>query len=50
MIMAPHPVWTSQRGLEVAGPAHFELPYEYTSSLKYTKPKSVIEEFRAKDE
>jgi len=45
MIMAPHPVWASKRGLDIAGPRHFDLPYDYTSTLKYTKPRSVIEEF-----
>ncbi|EHY53387.1 hypothetical protein HRR83_003594 [Exophiala dermatitidis] len=48
MIMAPHPIWTTKRGLEVGGPSAFNLPYEYNSTLKYTKPRSVIEEFRPK--
>ena len=48
MIMAPHPVWTSTRGLEIGGPSAFSLPYEYKSPLKYVKPRSVIEEFREK--
>jgi hypothetical protein len=46
MSMAPHPVWLSARGLEVGGPKAFNLPYEYTSTLEYKKPRSVIEEFR----
>jgi hypothetical protein len=46
MVMAPHPVWTSPRGLEIGGPTAFNLPYEYKSPLKYVKPRSVIEEFR----
>jgi DUF917 family protein len=45
MAMAPHPVWTSKRGLEVAGPEAFKLPYEHSPSLVYTKPKSVLEEY-----
>ncbi|PKS06076.1 hypothetical protein jhhlp_007910 [Lomentospora prolificans] len=45
MIMAPHPVWTTKRGLEVAGPKVFNLPHEYVSTLVYHKPRSVIEEF-----
>lgn len=48
MIMAPHPIWTSRRGLEIGGPAAFDLPYDYKSPLVYTKPRSVIEEFREK--
>ncbi|EXJ83122.1 hypothetical protein A1O1_06741 [Capronia coronata CBS 617.96] len=50
MIMAPHPIWTTKRGLEVGGPSAFNLPYEYSSTLRYTKPRSVIEEFRPKDQ
>ncbi|KAL9942027.1 hypothetical protein ACHAPW_004386 [Verticillium nonalfalfae] len=48
MLMAPHPIWASKRGLEVAGPKAFNLPYEYTSDLEYAKPASVIDEFRHK--
>ncbi|KIX05403.1 uncharacterized protein Z518_06275 [Rhinocladiella mackenziei CBS 650.93] len=48
MAMAPHPLWTTKRGLEIGGPGAFNLPYEYNSPLKYTKPRSVIEEFRPK--
>lgn len=46
VIMAPHPVWTSKRGLEVAGPSAFKLPYEFSSNLEYHKPRSVIDEYR----
>jgi DUF917 family protein len=46
MTIAPHPVWTTPRGLEIGGPSAFDLPYEYKSPLKYVKPRSVIEEFR----
>ncbi|ROT38213.1 hydantoinase [Sodiomyces alkalinus F11] len=45
VIMAPHPVWTSKRGLEIVGPSAFGLPYEYAHTLNYTKPKSVIDEY-----
>lgn len=45
MIMAPHPVWATKRGLDIAGPKAFMLPESYSSSLVYSKPKSVIEEF-----
>lgn len=45
MQMAPHPFWTSKRGLEVSGPGVFQLPYEYDSPLKYSRPQSVIDEF-----
>ncbi|PNH46479.1 hypothetical protein VD0004_g1697 [Verticillium dahliae] len=48
MLMAPHPIWATKRGLEVAGPKAFNLPYEYTSDLEYAKPASVIDEFRQK--
>ncbi|KAM0334518.1 hypothetical protein ACHAQA_001547 [Verticillium albo-atrum] len=47
MLMAPHPIWATKRGLEVAGPKAFNLPYEYASELAYAKPASVIDEFRA---
>ncbi|KAH8586429.1 hydantoinase/oxoprolinase [Bisporella sp. PMI_857] len=45
MIVAPHPIWVTERGLQLVGPGAFGLEYEYTSSLVYTKPRSVIEEF-----
>ncbi|XXG95527.1 hypothetical protein Hte_001791 [Hypoxylon texense] len=48
MIMAPHPLWASERALEVAGPSAFHLPYKYQTALQYTKPVSVIDEFRPK--
>ncbi|KAH7374404.1 hydantoinase [Plectosphaerella cucumerina] len=46
MTMAPNPVWVTKRGLEIAGPAAFKLPYEYSSDLRYVKPISVIDEFK----
>jgi len=46
LIVAPHPIWITKRGLEIVGPSVFHLPYEYNSSLVYKKPRSVIEEFR----
>lgn len=49
MIVAPHPIWVTKRGLEIVGPRVFHLPYDYTSPIIYTKPRSVIEEFRVKD-
>ncbi|KAL2752935.1 hypothetical protein ACRALDRAFT_2055338 [Sodiomyces alcalophilus JCM 7366] len=45
LIMAPHPVWTSKRGLEIAGPSAFGLPYDYVRGLEYSKPKSVLDEY-----
>ncbi|KAI1380512.1 hydantoinase [Hypoxylon crocopeplum] len=48
MIMAPHPLWATERALEVAGPSAFHLPYEYKTTLEYTRPVSVIDEFRPK--
>ncbi|KAI1387601.1 hydantoinase [Hypoxylon trugodes] len=46
MIMAPHPIWATERALEVAGPSAFHLPYSYKTNLEYTRPVSVIDEFR----
>ncbi|KAI2627014.1 hydantoinase [Hypomontagnella submonticulosa] len=46
MIMAPHPLWATERALEVAGPTAFHLPYKYEATLEYTRPVSVIDEFR----
>ncbi|TLD06539.1 uncharacterized protein PgNI_08578 [Pyricularia grisea] len=46
MVMAPHPVWTTKRGLEIGGPKAFGLPYEYVPTLEYSKPRSVIDEFQ----
>lgn len=45
IIMAPHPVWTTKRGLEIAGPKAFRMSHEYSSTLVYNKPRSVITEF-----
>lgn len=51
MIMAPHPLWTTQRALKIAGPQVFGLPYEYKPALQYSKPGSVIDEYwRLRDE
>lgn len=49
MIVAPHPIWVTERGLEIVGPRVFHLPYGYTSPIVYTKPRSVIEEFGVRD-
>ncbi|KAF6818768.1 hydantoinase [Colletotrichum sojae] len=48
MIMAGHPLWATERALEIAGPKVFGLPHDYKTELKYTKPVSVIDEFRPK--
>ncbi|KAK2774478.1 hydantoinase [Colletotrichum kahawae] len=48
MIMAGHPLWTTERALEIAGPKVFGLPHDYKTELSYTKPVSVIDEFRPK--
>ena len=45
MVAAPHPLWTSERGLQIGGPAGFGMTEEYRSTLKYTEPRSVIEEY-----
>lgn len=49
MAAGPHPLWTTERGLEIGGPAGFGMPDRYPSTLKYTRPRSVIEEFRQVD-
>ena len=49
MIIAPHPLWVSKRGLEIVGPRVFNLPYDYTSPLIYTKARSVIEEYTPRE-
>ncbi|KAJ0163191.1 Hydantoin utilization protein A [Colletotrichum tanaceti] len=46
MIMAGHPIWATERALEIAGPKVFGLPHDYKTTLRYTKPASVIDEFR----
>ncbi|TQN63946.1 putative D-/L-hydantoinase subunit A, partial [Colletotrichum shisoi] len=46
MIMAGHPLWATERALEIAGPKVFGLPHDYKTTLSYTKPASVIDEFR----
>ncbi|KAK1990631.1 hydantoinase/oxoprolinase [Colletotrichum falcatum] len=46
MVMAGHPLWATERALEIAGPKVFGLPHDYKTTLKYTKPVSVIDEFR----
>lgn len=46
MIMAGHPLWATERALEIAGPKVFGLEHDYTPTLRYVKPVSVIEEFR----
>ncbi|KAF9869954.1 hydantoinase/oxoprolinase [Colletotrichum karsti] len=48
MIMAGHPLWATERALEIAGPKVFGLPHDYQTELSYTKPVSVIDEFRQK--
>ncbi|KAG9235391.1 hypothetical protein BJ875DRAFT_459241 [Amylocarpus encephaloides] len=43
---APHPTWTSKRGLEVAGPKAFGFEdIVFKSVGTYHEPRSVIEEF-----
>lgn len=48
MLAAPHPIWSTERALEIAGPKAFKLPYKYedTRRLTYTRPRGVIDEFR----
>ncbi|EEQ86155.1 hypothetical protein RJZ56_002839 [Blastomyces dermatitidis] len=46
MVAAPHPLWTTERGLEIGGPPAFGLNIKYKPDLQYVKPKSVIEEYR----
>lgn len=46
MTAAPHPLWTTERGLQLGGPAGFGMPDKYTPTLKHTQPRSVIEEYK----
>ncbi|QSS56068.1 hydantoinase [Histoplasma capsulatum var. duboisii H88] len=46
MVAAPHPLWTTERGLEIGGPPAFGLSVKYKYDLRYVKPKSVIEEYK----
>ncbi|OJD12468.1 hypothetical protein AJ78_06939 [Emergomyces pasteurianus Ep9510] len=46
MVAAPHPLWTTERGLEIGGPSAFGLSVKYKPDLQYVKPKSVIEEYK----
>ncbi|OAX80456.1 hypothetical protein ACJ72_05210 [Emergomyces africanus] len=45
MVAAPHPLWTTERGLEIGGPLAFGMNVKYKPDLKYVKPKSVIGEY-----
>lgn len=42
MTMAPHPLWATQRALDIAGPKAFHLPYQYTTTLQYTQNLPVL--------
>ena len=45
--IAAHPLWTGdERGLKVGGPEYFGLNMQWKSIGEYTKPRSVIAEFR----
>ncbi|KAK2746156.1 hypothetical protein FQN55_005785 [Onygenales sp. PD_40] len=46
MAAAPHPLWTTPRGLEIGGPPGFGMDVEYKSTLRYVKPRRVIEEYK----
>lgn len=46
--MPAHPLWRSERGLKVGGPAGFGLDMEWTSLGPYQLPRSVPDEFNVK--
>ncbi|EEH43923.1 uncharacterized protein PADG_00212 [Paracoccidioides brasiliensis Pb18] len=46
MVAAPHPIWTTKRGLDIGGPPGFGLDIEYKPELLYVKCRSVIDEYR----
>ena len=45
IVAAAHPLWTSQRGLEIAGPQAFGYDFDFVPCGTYTKVTSVIDEF-----
>lgn len=43
--MPSHPLWKTEQGLKVGGPAGFGLSMPFVGVGEYTNPKSVIEDF-----
>ncbi|KAL1859075.1 hypothetical protein VTK73DRAFT_7594 [Phialemonium thermophilum] len=43
--MPAHPLWKTDKGLQVGGPAGFKLDIPYVGVGEYSPPRSVIEEF-----
>jgi DUF917 family protein len=47
--MPAHPLWKTEKGLQVGGPAGFGLDISFKGVGDYRPPRSVIEEFGDKD-
>lgn len=47
IVAAAHPLWTSKRGLEIAGPEAFGYDFDFVPCGTYTGVTSVIDEFSA---
>ncbi|KAF9481135.1 DUF917-domain-containing protein [Pholiota conissans] len=47
--LAGHPLWRSDHGLKIGGPAAFALDHEFVPIGDYTEPRSVIEEYSQDD-
>ena len=45
IVAAAHPLWTSKRGLEIAGPRAFGYDFDFVPSGAYSGVVSVIDEF-----
>ncbi|EIN06702.1 Hydantoinase/oxoprolinase [Punctularia strigosozonata HHB-11173 SS5] len=45
LVLASHPLWTTERGLENGGPKAFGLDGPYKPVAQYCEPRSVIEEY-----
>jgi DUF917 family protein len=45
MVAAAHPLWTSKRGLEIAGPQVFGYAVDFKPCGIYGGVRSVIDEF-----
>ncbi|EPE04213.1 hydantoinase [Ophiostoma piceae UAMH 11346] len=43
--MPAHPLWKTEKGLAVGGPAGFDLDIPFTGVGEYSPPRSVIEEY-----
>ena len=48
IVAAVHPLWTTKRGLEIAGPKAFGYDFDFVPCGRYTGVMSVIEELAPK--